>query len=104
MNKHKPRIEAAKLRSNRTKRIAEDRMINYVLAKTLDLKDNYGADFALKETVSYLNTWKNRNRDTEKKAIRRLHELGNLIRAEKEINLDVKSVPVILREERYEQY
>ena len=84
---HEPRIEAAKLRSNRSKRIAEDRMINYVLAKTLGLKDNYGADFALKETVSYLNTWKNRNRDTEKKALRRLKELGDMIKAEKEKDL-----------------
>ena len=81
---HKPRIEASTLRSNRKKRIAENRMINYVLAKTIDLKDNYGAAFALKETVSYLNKWKDRNRDTEKKAIRRLHELGNMIKVEKE--------------------
>ena len=86
---HEPRIEAAKLRSSRKKRRAEERMINYILARA-HRTTNYlklGPEFAFNEMILYLKKWKNRNRETDKKAIRRLHELGHMIRAEKEINL-----------------
>ena len=86
---HEPRIEAAKLRSNRKKRTAEERIINYILARA-HRTTNYlklGPEFAFNEMILYLKKWKNRNRETDKKAIRRLHELGDMIRAEKEKNL-----------------
>ena len=85
---HEPRIEAAKLRSSRKKRKAEERMINYILARA-HRTTNYlklGPEFAFNEMILYLKKWKNRNRETDKKAIRRLNELGDMIKVEKERN------------------
>jgi hypothetical protein len=86
---HEPRIEAAKLRSNRKKLRAEERIINYILARA-HRTTNYlklGPEFAFNEMTLYLKKWKNRNRETDKKSIRRLHELGDMIKVEKEKNL-----------------
>ena len=85
---HEPRIEAAKLRSTRKKYRAEERMINYILARA-HRTTNYlklGPEFAFNEMILYLKKWKKRNRETDKKAIRRLNELGDMIKVEKERN------------------
>ena len=84
---HQPRIEYTKLRFNRKKLENEERMINLILMRAHGVKQKMGAEFAFEDMISYLKRWKKSVKEWQKNSKRRLNELGDMIKVEKENNL-----------------